>query len=197
MARNSSEKMRVREAIVVEGRDDTDAVKKACEAAIIETHGFGIAKETWNLIAKAYEEKGIIVFTDPDHAGETIRKKITEKFPGAKQAFLDRRDAEKDGDIGIENAAPEAIREALGKAKATVRADGEGGPGYTNEDMKAWGLTGTPEAAERRAALGKALGIGSANAKSFLKRLNGFDIERVDIEAALKAVGGGRNGDCE
>ena len=45
-------KLKIKEAIVVEGRDDTAAVKKAADGLIIETHGFGIKKETWELIKK-------------------------------------------------------------------------------------------------------------------------------------------------
>ena len=65
---------------MVEGRDDTAAVKRAVCAETIETHGFGISAETWKLIEKAHEERGIIILTDPDHAGEEIRKRLTEKF---------------------------------------------------------------------------------------------------------------------
>ena len=178
------EKIRIREVIVVEGRDDIDAVTKACDAETIQTHGFGIDRRTWALLEKAYEKKGIIVFTDPDHAGETIRRKITEKFPKAKHAFLDRSDAEKKGDIGIENAAPRAIVKALERARATKENGGSENK-YTGDDMKRWGLVGTADASARRAALGKELGIGNANAKGFLKKLNGFDIDRADIEKAL------------
>ena len=78
--------MKIKEIIVVEGRDDTDAIKKSVDAVTIETHGYGITKATWELIEKAYKEKGIIVFTDPDHAGEQIRRRILEKFPGRSQS---------------------------------------------------------------------------------------------------------------
>ena len=36
------EKLKIKEAIVVEGRDDTIAVKRAVDGLTIETHGFGI-----------------------------------------------------------------------------------------------------------------------------------------------------------
>ncbi|MBQ2867388.1 MAG: DUF4093 domain-containing protein, partial [Firmicutes bacterium] len=110
----------IKEVIVVEGRDDEQAVGRAVEASTIATHGFGIAKATWDLIEKAYNERGIIVFTDPDFAGEQIRKRINEKFPEAKQAYLTQEEAWKNGDIGIENAKPEDIRDALSKARATA-----------------------------------------------------------------------------
>ena len=89
------DKINIKETIVVEGRDDTVAVKQAVDGFIIETHGFGIKRQTWELIERAYNNGGIIIFTDPDFSGEEIRRKLTEKFPSAKQAFLDRKLARK------------------------------------------------------------------------------------------------------
>ena len=66
----------------------------------------------------AYETKGLIVMTDPDHAGRKIRERICARYPDAKQAFLTAAKAEKNGDIGIENARPEDIVNALKLAKS-------------------------------------------------------------------------------
>ena len=63
----------IKEVILVEGRDDTAAIKRAVNAQTIETHGYGIRKETWALLEKADREKGLIIFTDPDFAGNQIR----------------------------------------------------------------------------------------------------------------------------
>lgn len=176
--------MKIRETIVVEGRDDTAAIKRSVDALTIETHGFGIRPSTWELIAKAAQTTGIIVFTDPDHAGEQIRDRILDRFPDAKCAFLSREDAEKDGDIGIENASPESIRAALEKVHT---AGGETGR-FTSDDMFRWGLTGTDDASVRREHLGKALGIGFANAKTFLQRLNRFGITEEEIEEEIRKL---------
>ena len=113
----------IAETIIVEGRDDTNSIKRAVAAETIETHGFGIRRETWELIDKAYRTTGIIVFTDPDHAGETIRKRILDKYPDALEAFLDQESARAGDDIGIENAAPEAVREALAKVHRAASAE--------------------------------------------------------------------------
>ncbi|MDO4869128.1 MAG: ribonuclease M5 [Bacillota bacterium] len=174
---------KIRETIVVEGRDDTAAIKRSVDALTIETHGFGIRQETWDLIEQAYMKTGIIVFTDPDHAGEQIRRRILARFPEAKEAFLDAELAEKDGDIGIENASPESIRKALEKARST-RDDGRAEE-FTMADMAAWRLTGTADAAARRKALGRVLGVGTANSKTFLARLNKFGITREQIDGAI------------
>ena len=44
---------KIREILVVEGRDDTAAIKKSVDAITIETHGYGITNKTWKLIEEA------------------------------------------------------------------------------------------------------------------------------------------------
>lgn len=177
--------MKIKEVVIVEGRDDTAAVKRAVDALTIETHGYGIKKETWKMIEKAYREKGIIIFTDPDYAGNQIRKRLTKKFPKSGQAYLSKKDALKADDIGIENAAPESIREALQKSHCTLE---EKRDEFTMEDLRAYGLTADPQAAEKRDRLGKALGIGYGNSKSFLGRLNQFGVTREEILKHLREI---------
>ena len=175
----------IAETIIVEGRDDTNSIKRAVIAETIETHGFGIRRQTWELIDKAYHTTGIIVFTDPDHAGETIRKRILEKYPDALEAFLDQESARDGDDIGIENAAPEAVREALAKVHRTVvEPQAER---FSMDDLREAGLIGTDSAQAGRQQIGKALGIGYGNAKAFLRKLNHYGITREDFEQAVRA----------
>lgn len=178
--------MKIREIIIVEGRDDTTAVKRSVDAVTIETHGYGIRAATWKLIDKAYHEKGIIIFTDPDHAGEQIRRRILAKYPDAGQAFLDRDLAEKSGDIGIENASPQSIRDALAKAHCSVEEQSTGA--FTIDDMVAAGLTGQTDSASRRKDVGRILGIGYGNTGTFLKRLNKFNITEEELAKALQEI---------
>lgn len=173
----------IKEAIVVEGRDDEAAVLRAVEAATIATHGFGIRQETLDLIAKAYENQGIILFTDPDYAGEQIRKRLTALFPRAKHAFLTREEAEQKGDIGIENATQDAIRFALAAAKA---GSADGKVEFDIKDIWALGLAGKADSAQRRQEIGKALGIGNGNAKTFLNKMNRFGITRKELQEACR-----------
>lgn len=175
----------IRQVIVVEGRDDTAAVRRAMDADTIETHGFGISEATWQLLEKAYEERGLIVFTDPDHAGENIRKRISERFPEALQAYLDRGDATRSGDIGIENASPEAITNALMAARPVIA---EKEDLFTMEDLRNTGLTGTERSAALRAAVGKKLGIGGGNSKAFLRKLNSFAITKEDFYGSISEI---------
>lgn len=177
--------MKVHEIVVVEGRDDTTAVTRAVDCDTIETHGFGIRKETWELVEKAYNSRGIIIFTDPDYSGEEIRRKLSEKFPNAKHAYLSRKDAISGSDIGIENADDESIIKALEKAKAKLIEKNEE---FSQRDMIKAGLTGGQQSRDRRQFLGKALGIGYGNSNSFLKKLNAFGITREEFERAVKKM---------
>lgn len=177
------DKLKIKEAIVVEGRDDTAVLKQVTDALIIETHGFGIAKSTWELLEKAYKEKGLIILTDPDFSGEEIRKRLVKAFPESKHAYMPRKKAIKKGDIGIENAAPDDVRKVLEKV-CTVKKDAC--DTFVLNDLDKAGLIGTPEAKELREKVGAILGIGYGNGNAMLKKLNSFGISREDFERAVK-----------
>jgi len=171
--------------IVVEGKDDTTAIKRAVEAETIETGGSAIGRSVLQRIALAQERRGVIIFTDPDHAGERIRKIVAAKVKGCKHAFLPRELATKGDDIGVENASPEAIRDAL----ANVRTEYEGAVSeLTVGDLIEAGMLYHPEAAARRQAVGDILGIGYCNGKQFYKRCAAFRISREEFEAAVEQL---------
>lgn len=175
----------IKEIIVVEGRDDEAAVKRAVDAETIATHGYGISKKTFDLIEKAYADRGIIILTDPDFAGDQIRKRLSTRFPGGKHAFLPREEAFKDGDIGIENAAPEHIRAALEKVRPSTS---EKRLEFTQADLFDLELVGTSGSAQRRDSLGKLLGIGYGNSKVFLNRLNQYGVTRSELYDAVQQI---------
>ena len=191
---NINEKIKIKEAIIVEGRDDEARVKQSIDAMIIVTHGFGIKEETWKRIDKAYREKGVIIFTDPDHAGEMIRRKIEKRCPKALHANLSREKARKNKDIGVENASSEDILTAILSAKSK-KSETQGTSLLANksqsesplspEDIYALGICGGEGAKIRRERLCDKLGIGYTNAKGFIKRANDFGISKKDIMEAL------------
>ena len=186
--------VKINETVIVEGRDDTINLKRAVDCFTIETHGFGIRRETWEQIEKAYSERGIIIFTDPDHSGEEIRRKLTERFPDAGQAYIARKDALKKGDVGVENAEPEVIAGALLRARdlmkreAPLEEDISEKDQITMNDLDELGLSGGEGSKELRQEAGKALGIGYANAKGFLRKLSGFGIKREELYEAIFTI---------
>lgn len=174
----------IKEVIVVEGKQDIAALRKAVDAECIATGGFSLRKYTLDKIAHAYEKRGIIVLTDPDSAGERIRKVLSQKFPQAKHAFIPLKDAFANNDIGVEQAKPDAIRAALEKVRYMEWQPKEE---FGIRDMITCQLTGMPQAGEKRAFIGERLGIGYANAKTFLYRLNHYGVTREEFDKAMKA----------
>ena len=175
----------LQEVIVVEGQQDVVAIKKAVEAEVITTGGFGLSPKSLDKITLAYQKRGIIIMTDPDRAGENIRKFLAERFPNAKHAFIPREDAFKNNDIGVEQATPEAIRKALSKLQTRSLEIKEE---FTMKDLIYYGLSGEPSSAVTRDKIAAELGLGYANAKQFLYRLNNYGITREEFDNALKAV---------
>jgi ribonuclease M5 len=175
----------IREIIVVEGKEDTAAIRRAVEADTIETGGSAVNEEVIQRVKLAQQRRGVIIFTDPDHAGERIRKRIAERVPGCKHAFLRLDEAEHKGDIGVENASPEAIRKALENVKTEYR---EMPAAITMDELLQAGLIVHPDAAKRRQRMGELLGIGYCNGKQFFKRCAMFRISREEFYAALQQL---------
>lgn len=172
----------IKEVIVVEGKNDVHAVKRAVDADCLTTGGFSLTSYSLEKIQQAYTKRGIIIMTDPDSAGERIRKYLSSRFPEAKHAFIPKEDATDNNDIGIEQASPEAIQVALTKVRYL---EWQPSNEFKLLDMLQFGLNGSQDAAERRATLGAKLGIGYANAKIFLQRLNHYGVTRAEFQQAL------------
>lgn len=177
--------VKIKEAIVVEGRYDKNTLSQIVDAPILETAGFGIFKnrEQMALLRRVAESRGLIVFTDSDGAGFVIRNHIKSAIPGKylKHAYIPdvpgkekRKSAPgKEGKLGVEGMSREIILEALSRAGATI--EGEDAPqrnAITKQDLMALGLSGGPNASEKRLAL--------------LKKMN-FP-ERMSPNAMLEAL---------
>ena len=175
----------IKEVLVVEGKMDVVAINKAVEADCIITEGFNLLPRTIKNIKAAYEKRGIIILTDPDFAGERIRSYLTKRFPQAKHAFIPVEEATAHNDIGVEQASPDSIRKALAKVRT---ADWQPSNEFNATDLILNGLSGSDSASMRRGKLGALLGIGFANAKTFLRRLNNYGVTREEFEHALKIM---------
>jgi ribonuclease M5 len=182
----------IEELIVVEGKNDAQAVRRALgEVDILWTDGYGLTKEKLQYISEMAVRRGVIVLTDPDSVGEQIRERIRRRVPEAKHVYLSKKDARSkdDKDIGVENADPEDIRRAFQFIQAD-HTEADTAPVFNMEDLVQTELVGFPNSAEKRKKVGRILGLGDANAKQFLHRLNRFQISRQDFEQAQLEAGG-------
>lgn len=165
--------LRIREAIVVEGRYDKNTLSQLVDTVILETSGFGIFKngEKLALFRRLAEERGLIILTDPDGAGFVIRNFLKGSIPPdrVKHAYVPdvlgkerrKRAPGKEGKLGVEGMRPAVLEEALRRAGATF-LDGSGAEEkprqpITKADLFALGLSGGPGAGEKRKALLKRL----------------------------------------
>ncbi|KIL52502.1 ribonuclease M5 [Jeotgalibacillus soli] len=179
--------MKIKEVIIVEGRDDTTAIRRAVDADTIETNGSAIPPSVLERIRHAQDKRGVIILTDPDYPGQRIRQIVQDHVPGCKHAFIDRQDAlKKNGrGIGVEHASPEVIREALKQAHHMVEEVVEQ---ISKEDLLETGLIGGPKAKERREKLGARLRIGYANGKQLYNRLLMFQISHEEFVREMTAI---------
>lgn len=177
--------MNIKEFIVVEGKDDTTAIKRAVNADTIETNGSAISEETLRRIGHAQRKRGVIVFTDPDYPGRRIRAIIEERVKGVKHAFLakEKTIAKNGKSLGIEHASDADIRDALSKVYTPNENVNE--EEITLEDLMLAGLIGHPQSKERRNRIGEILNIGQTNGKQLHKRLQMFQITTEQFGQAV------------
>ena len=178
--------VKIKEAIVVEGRYDKNTLSQIVDATIFETSGFGIFKDNaqMDLLRRIAEVRGLIVFTDSDGAGFVIRNHLKSAIPAQylKHAYIPdmfgkekRKSAPgKEGKLGVEGMSPQIILDALRRSGATM--DEQGGDvtdRITKQDLMELGLSGGPDSAMKRLALLKALKLPEhMSANAMLQALN-------------------------
>ena len=142
--------IKLRQAIVVEGRYDKNALCQLVDAPVIETHGFGVMKDKRLLgfLRQVAAARGLIILTDSDGAGFVIRNFLKGALPPEQvlHAYIPdvpgkerrKRVPGKEGKLGVEGMPPDPI---------------------TKTDLYLAGLSGGADSAARRRALQQELGL--------------------------------------
>jgi ribonuclease M5 len=203
------DKLKIKEAIVVEGRYDKNTLSQIVDAVILETNGFAIFNdgEIMALLRFYAENRGLIVLTDSDGAGFMIRNRIKDSIPVGrlKQAYIPdvsgkekrKRRASSEGKLGVEGMAPEVIRDCLLRAWATLeqteachsneKEKSKPAP-YTKADFYEMGYSGKADSAAKRERLARALGLPSKlGADGLLDAVNTLLAQGRSLEPVLKA----------
>ena len=164
--------VKIKEAILVEGRYDKNTLCQIVDAPILETSGFGIFKDRKQmaLLRQVAEKRGLIVFTDSDGAGFVIRNHVKSAIPAKylKHAYIpdimgkEKRKAApgKEGKLGVEGMSREIILEALRRSGATIEGENAAySHQITKQDLMALGLSGGADASAKRLMVLKKLNL--------------------------------------
>ena len=181
--------IRIREAIIVEGRYDVNTVKQLVDTVVLETGGFRIFsdRERLAMFRRLAQMRGLLILTDSDGAGMIIRNYLRGAIPPSqiKHAYIPeifgkesrKRAPSKEGKLGVEGMKPDVLRMALARAGATVLDGTEGEtpirPPIKKADLYALGLSGRPGSEVRRKAVLHALQLpANLSANALIEFLN-------------------------
>ncbi len=162
--------IKVKEAVIVEGKYDKIKLSNILDGLIVEINGFGIYKDKnrMKFIRKLAEERGIIIITDSDHSGFQLRNFIASSVGKDKVKHIyipdvygkeKRKDKpSKEGKIGVEGISDDVLRDLFEKG-GVVCLDANSENRITNYDLFEAGLSGAPNATQNKKKLLKKLNL--------------------------------------
>lgn len=162
--------LKIKEAVIVEGRYDKLKLSNILDTLIVETNGFGIYKDKAKLrfIKKLAQERGIIVLTDSDHSGFQIRHYLSSGIAKdrIKHIYIPdiygkekrKKEPSKEGKLGVEGISEKLLLELFNKADVSSENVVLENP-VTNFDLYDMGFSGTPNAKANKKKLLKALDL--------------------------------------
>lgn len=194
--------IKIREAIVVEGRYDKAALAGLVDTVILDTAGFGIFsdREKLALLRRLAEKRGLVVLTDSDGGGFVIRNFLKSSIDSryVKHAYIPdvygkerrKRTPGKEGKLGVEGMKPEVLLESL--RRAGVEMDGateaRSEAPITKAELFSLGLTGRPDSAARRAYVQKALSLPERLTTNALLDVLNVLVTRLDLADLLEKM---------
>lgn len=168
--------IKIKEAVIVEGKYDKIRLSSLIDGLIITTDGFGIFKdkEKMQMLRRLAETRGLLIITDSDSAGFVIRNHLKSCISPnlIKHAYIpdifgkERRKTErsKEGKLGVEGMSTEVLTAALQKAGVVCTDDSnsdepENRRMITRQDFFRAGLSGGDGSSAKRAELLTVLGL--------------------------------------
>lgn len=194
--------IKIKEAVICEGKYDKIKLKSIIDAVIIETDGFSVFtdREKQALIKKLAAATGVVVITDSDSAGFKIRHFIGGMLPKeqVKHVYIPEifgKEKRKlkyscEGMLGVEGVPKKVILKSLETAGITCGESIAPGRKVTKADFYDDGLTGGGGSAEKRRLLLQKLGLPSKiSANALIDILNATvpyeEYKRLAREIAL------------
>lgn len=193
--------IKIKEAVIVEGKYDKIKLSAIIDTVIIETDGFAVFKdkEKQKLIRFLAEKRGIIIMTDSDSAGFKIRNFINgiTKSENIKNVYIPdiygkekrKTESSKEGKLGVEGMKPEIIMSALEKAGVLCDKNEETEHReITHTDFFEDGISGGENSSEIRKALAKQLELPERISSSALLKIINVYMTYDEYKEAVKTV---------
>lgn len=182
--------IKLKQAVVVEGKYDKIKLSSIIDAPIIVTNGFSIFKDTekLNYIKEVAKKRGIVIMTDSDNAGFMIRNRIL-KAVGKENEVINvyipdvfgkekrKKNMSAEGKLGVEGIDSKVLIETLEKFGVTASQSKECSKAkeITKTDLFNFGLSGGENSEMKRKVLLKKLNLPqNMTANSMLGALNIF-----------------------
>ncbi|MFA5421375.1 MAG: ribonuclease M5 [Bacilli bacterium] len=170
---------------MVEGKSDKAFLSSFIDAEFVETNGSDVPAATIEYLKAQSKKRDIIVLVDPDAPGLKIRAKLDENIPGLRHCFVNKKDAIKNGKVGVAETTKSAVLQALNfqvENKAVQTSD------LQVIDLYKLGLMGSKNANDLRSEVADYFHLGFVNGKQFLKRAKSLNISYQVIEEAIREI---------
>jgi len=171
---------------VVEGKHDSNRLKEIYPGIVtVETNGSAVDSEQVNFLKSLDDTHDIVLFLDPDHAGERIRRILSRELSHIYHAFIDQKDgiSKNHKKIGIEHASNEVIKKALEDMKVVIAKSTSD---ITHAFLFEMRLNGHKDSKLKRELVAQKLGLGHVNGKTLYHRLRMFNKTQKDVIEVLK-----------
>ena len=169
---------RIKELLVVEGKHDADKLHSLFDCDVVLTNGLALDEQTLDFIEAASQTRDIIIFTDSDYPGETIRRKVAERVPQAKHCFIAKEFSTGKRNVGVEYGNNEAIVEALNNV-VTFEKDNQ------SISWQQYLQLELAQHKDKRDYLCHKIHVGICNNKTLFKRLNMMTLDYNTVKEIL------------
>lgn len=167
--------------IVVEGKNDVSFLSSFIDSLFVVTNGYDIPIDEIDFLRNLYNKK-IIVLTDSDDAGKTIRERLKQKLDSSINVEVDITKCNKNNKHGVAECDKQEVVNQLSKFFTTKTAKSS----ISLNDINCLGITNK----EKRDYLSKELHLGKCNSKKLLERLSFKDINIKDIKTVMEGYHG-------
>lgn len=172
---------------VVEGKSDVNKIKSVIpHARVITTGGFSFGKALIDELYKLSLNNEIILFLDPDYAGESIRNIIAKKVKNVKHIYTRPELCQNGAKIGVEHLSTCELKKALEHIVTFSTKNNK--LNITYYDLFVLGLTGGVDSKKMRNEICNKLQIRCRNANDFLTKINLLDFTLAKLKEMVKDV---------